>query len=144
MDRELVIMSRPAKLKERTPGHIMVAVSTPGGKVEAWGFYPNGVRDEVVEGKWHRYTRSTVIQINERQYRALKAAIGRWRKTLDKEYTLALLDCTSFVWFVVRAAGVGVPEDQAWPDDLGNEFMKMHGESWGRCLARSEGPKRAE
>ena len=52
--RELVIMTRPAVVSQRTPGHATIAVSAAGIGEESWGFYPNGVRHEILERGWGR------------------------------------------------------------------------------------------
>lgn len=77
---ELVVMTRSLNIVDRTPGHAMLAVSTEGQQAEAWGFYPNGVKIEVVVGGWERYNRSSVIAISGTQYRNLKAEIKRWKQ----------------------------------------------------------------
>lgn len=136
--RELVFMTRPAGLRDRTPGHAMVAVSSAGVGEEAWGFYPDGVRDEIAVGGWQRYTASSVIPINAQQYAALKAEISLWR---NKAYVLGFRDCTDFALSVCEKAGIRIPSDSLFPGNVGAAFMKMHGESWGQCLGRSAGTR---
>lgn len=131
--RELVIMTRPAALGDFTPGHAMIAVSTAGVGEEAWGFYPDGVKDEIGIGGWERYNHSTVVDINPVQYVALKGAIEQWR---NRSYILVYRDCTDFVISVCRQAGITVPRDALWPSNVGKRFVKLHGEGWGQCLAR--------
>lgn len=131
--RELVVMTRPAVVRELTPGHAMIAISSAGIGEEAWGFYKNGIRDEIFEGGWHRYTRSTVIEINDTQYAALKAEIATWKSA---KYWLGYRDCTDFALAVCQKAGIRVPADSLFPGNLGDAFIKLHGESWGRCLSR--------
>ena len=129
--RELVVMTRPASILDRTPGHAMIAVSTAGIGEEAWGFYPDGVRDELLEGGWGRYNRSSVVAISEGQYNALKSEIAKWAK---KGYVIALRDCTDFALAVMRAAKIPVPGDSAWPDSLGKDIEALNGKGGGRCL----------
>jgi len=129
---ELVVMSRPA-MQGITLGHIMIAVSRAGEGEQAWGFYPDGVKDEILAGGWHRYTSSTVIQLNEGQYKSLLAAINNYRSS--KKYELLTSNCKHFVITVLMHAGIQVPEDTLFPNDQGKAFMKMYGEGWGSCLA---------
>jgi hypothetical protein len=129
---ELVVMSRPA-LDGFTPGHIMVAVSHSKKGEQAWGFYPDGVQDEIIMGGWQRYTRSSVIKINEMEYYQLLAAIEKFKKT--NEYNLFRNNCISFVNAVLKRAGIDVPEQTFWPDSQGKQYIKKHGEAWGKCLS---------
>lgn len=129
--RELVIMTRPAVVSQGTPGHAMIAVSTAGQGEEAWGFYPDGVQDEIVKGGWGRYTRSAVVVISEQQYRALRAEIDRWQ---GQAYIMVIRDCTDFALAVLRAARIPIPPDSAWPDNLGADIQALHGRAGGRCL----------
>ncbi len=129
--RELVIMTRPINFIERTPGHAMIAVSTAGGGVEAWGFYPTGVEDEILKGGWYRYNRSSVVPINETQYIALKLEIEKWKK---KTYVIAMQDCTDFVIAVMTAAKIPTPNDSLWPGSMGADVEALNGKGGGRCL----------
>ncbi len=129
--RELVVMTRPASILNLTPGHAMIAVSTAGVGEEAWGFYPDGVRDEILVGGWGRYNRSSVVTISDGQYKALKLEIEKWRK---KGYIIAIRDCTDFALAVMKAAKIPVPGDSAWPDNLGNDIEALNGKGGGRCL----------
>jgi hypothetical protein len=126
-------MTRPLNLSERTPGHAMIAVSTAGAGEEAWGFYPNGVQDEVLKGGWHRYNTSSVIPISQAQYVALKNEIGVWKK---KRYVIGVADCTDFALSVMSAAKIPIPSDSLWPGNLGEDMDALHGSSGGRCLDR--------
>ena len=129
--RELAVMTRRLNVKESTPGHAMIAVSTAGVGEEAWGFYATGVKDEILQGGWHRYNRSAVIPITEAQYRALTAEIERWKK---KGYFLAFRDCTDFALAVMNAAKIPIPSDSLWPGNLGKDMEALHGAGGGRCL----------
>lgn len=129
--RELVVMTRPLNLEERTPGHAMIAVSTEGVGEEAWGFYPTKVEDEILKGGWHRYNRSSVIPISDAQYRALKAEIERWKQ---KTYVGAIQDCTDFALAIMSAAKIATPNDRLWPGDLGADIAALHGTGGGRCI----------
>lgn len=129
--RELVIMTRPAVMSQGTPGHAMIAISTAGRGEEAWGFYPDGVRDELAVGGWGRYSRSSVVQISEVQYQDLKTEIAGWRR---KSYVFAVRDCTDFALALMRAAKIRTPRDSAWPDNLGKDIQALHGRAGGRCL----------
>ena len=130
---ELVVMSRPALDGHVTPGHIMVAVSIAGVGEQAWGFYPDGVKNEIIKGGWNRYTSSVVIPINSVQYRALVKAIDQY--AAKNTYSLMSTNCRDFVMTVLRSAGIKVPADKLWPNDEGKQFMKLYGEGWGSCLA---------
>jgi len=129
--RELVVMTRPAVFSQKTPGHAMIAISTAGAGEEAWGFYPDGIRDEIVQGGWGRYTRSSLVPISDSQYRALKREIEAWR---NKSYLIAIRDCTDFALALLRAAKIAIPSDSAWPDNLGKDIEALHGRAGGRCL----------
>ena len=109
----------------------MIAVSTAGVGEEAWGFYPNGIHDEILEGGWGRYTRSSVVSISSLQYRRLKAEITAWK---TKSYLIAVRDCTDFALALMRAAQIPTPSDSAWPDNLGKDIQTMHGRAGGQCL----------
>ena len=126
---ELAIMSRPA-LDGATAGHIMIAVAIAGLGEKAWGFYPDGIKDEIIVGGWHRYTSSTVIRLSESQYLLLLIAIGDFKK----KYSLFSNNCIKFVVTVLGQAHIKVDEEKLWPNDQGKQFMKQYGEQWGRCL----------
>lgn len=128
---ELVVMSRPA-LQGLTPGHIMLAVSVPGGGEQAWGFYPDGIKDEIRTGGWHRYTSSVVIPISAAQHRQLLQSIASYRRTHD--YKLLSTNCRHFVVSMLLSLGIQVGQHQLWPNDQGKLLMKQHGERWGSCL----------
>lgn len=130
---ELVVMSRPAG-DGVTPGHIMLATAVAGVGEKAWGFYSEGVKDEIVKGGWHRYTNSVVISISQSQYMQLVQAIEAYKKT--NTYHLTSTNCIHFVRTMLQSIGVKVPADQLWPNDEGKQFVKMYGERWGQCLAR--------
>jgi len=130
---ELVVMSRPA-VDGFTPGHIMLATSVAGVGEQAWGFYPEGVKDEIIQGGWQRYTNSVVIPITQAQYSQLLLTIENYKKS--NSYGLFGTNCRHFVMTVLRAIDVQVPEDKLWPNDQGKQFVKMYGEKWGQCLAR--------
>jgi len=123
---------------EATPGHAMLVIAAPGKRVEAFGFYPDGVQDETRKGGWERYTRSAVITLNARQYERLRATIHTWR---EQQYRLTRTDCVGFVFDVLNAAGIQVAERKWLPDDFGEEIVKAHGESWGMCLGRAAVPR---
>lgn len=127
-------MTRPSDFLSRspTPGHAMIAVSTAGEGEEAWGFYPGGIKNELLVGGWERYNRSSVIPINDIQYNLLKSEIEKWR---NKGYILTLRDCTDFVLDVLKAAKIPTPEDSLWPSNLGEDMEALHGKNAGRCLA---------
>lgn len=129
---ELVVMSRPA-LDGFTPGHIMLATAVAGVGEKAWGFYPDGVKDEIVVGGWHRYVSSVVIPIDAKQYAHLLQTVERYRKT--KKYQLLGTNCRHFVMTMLSEIGIDVPVDTLWPNDQGKQFMKKYGERWGQCLA---------
>ncbi|HNC04376.1 MAG TPA: hypothetical protein PLY05_13620 [Agitococcus sp.] len=132
---ELVVMTRPVKLTERTPGHAMVAISIAGVGEEAWGFYPKGVKDEIAEGGWHRYNRQSVIPISKKQYTDMKTEIEKWK---SKDYIMGYRDCTDFALAVLKAANISVPKDSiaTLPDDFGADIVSLNGGGGGRCLAR--------
>jgi hypothetical protein len=130
---ELSVISRPALKGGTTPGHIMVAVAIAGVGEQAWGFYRDGIQDEIAKGGWIRYTSSTVIQITGGQYRTLVQAIETYRK--QHKYGLLTTNCRHFVSTVLQQSGIEVPEKHLWPNDEGKAFMKMYGEGWGSCLA---------
>ena len=130
---ELVVMSRPA-LDGFTPGHIMLATSVAGVGEQAWGFYSEGVKDEIVVGGWQRYTNSIVIEITQAQYAQLLQSIEQYKRATT--YSLLGTNCRHFVMTLLRSIGVNVPEDTLWPNDEGKQLVKMYGESWGRCLAK--------
>lgn len=134
--RELAVMTRPLALSQGTPGHAMIAVSTAGQGEEAWGFYTDGVRDEILEGGWHRYNTSSVIPISDAQYQALKAELKKWDKKQGggKTYILTMRDCTDFALSVMKAAKIPTPADSLWPGNLGDDLTKLHGTQGGRCL----------
>ncbi len=137
--RELVVMTRPKNLisPDPTPGHAMIAISTEGGGVEAWGFYLDAnekgeyVRDEIEKGGWGRYTTSSVVSISPEQYSNILKEIEKWRK---KKYYLALRDCTDFALAVLKAANITTPTDALWPGNLGSRITRMHGTQGGRCI----------
>jgi hypothetical protein len=129
---ELAVMSRPAFGGGATPGHIMIAVAIAGVGEKAWGFYPSGIKDEIVEGRWIRYTSSVVIPISTAQYSALTQAITSYRERIP--YHLLSTNCRHFVMTVLRQSGIEVPPATLWPNDEGKAFMKMYGETWGSCL----------
>ena len=138
--RELVVMTRPLQLSldnNASPGHAMIAISTEGHGVEAWGFYldteHNGihVRDEIEKGQWGRYDTSSVIPISSRQYQSIIREIERWKK---KKYILAIRDCTDFVLAMLKAAEIAAPRDTLWPSNLGDRMTGMHGAGGGRCI----------
>jgi hypothetical protein len=126
-------MSRPA-LDGFTPGHIMIVLAIAGMGEKAWGFYPEGIKDEIAVGGWHRYTSSTVLRLQECQYRLLLKAIDEYKT--KNSYSLFGTNCRHFVVTVLRQAGIEVKEETLWPNDQGKQYMKMYGESWGRCLAK--------
>lgn len=128
---ELAIMSRPA-LDGFTPGHIMLAIASSGIGEEAWGFYPEGVKDEVQVGGWQRYTSSTVMPISYAQYQHLKKAIENYKKT--NTYQLFGTNCRHFVVTVLREVGIAMEEETLWPNDQGKQYVRMYGEGWGQCL----------
>lgn len=129
--RELVIMTRPAVLSQGTPGHAMISVATAGRGEEAWGFYGDGIRDEVNEGGWGRYSRSSVVKISEAQYQKLTLEVAAWRR---KSYVFTIRDCTNFALALMTAAKIPTPSDSAWPDTLGKDVEALHGRAGGRCL----------
>lgn len=137
--RELVVMTRPKKLIsfDPTPGYAMIAVSTEGGKVEAWGFYKDAdekgiyVRDEIEKGRWGRYTTSSVISISPSQYQNIIAEVNRWK---GKKYILTTRDCTDFALALLKSANIATPTDSLWPGNLGDDITKIHGTQGGRCI----------
>ena len=129
---EVAVMSRPA-LDGLTPGHIMVAVAIAGVGEQAWGFYPEGIKDEILVGGWQRYTSSSVIRISSAQYLLLLQAIDDYKK--KNSYHLFGTNCRDFVVTVLKQAGITVDSQTLWPNDQGKQYMKKYGESWGQCLA---------
>jgi hypothetical protein len=109
----------------------MISVATAGQGEEAWGFYPDGIKDEVIAGGWVRYSRSSVVTISDAQYQMLKLEVAAWKK---KSYVFAIRDCTDFALALMRAANIPTPSDSAWPDNLGKDVEAMHGRAGGRCL----------
>lgn len=137
--RELVVMTRPKKLLsyDPSPGHAMIAVSTEGGKVEAWGFYNTAdkdgiyVRDEIEKGGWGRYTTSSVLNISPIQYQNIISEVQKWK---SKKYILTHRDCTDFVLAILESANIPTPKDSLWPGNLGDDITEMHGSQGGRCV----------
>ena len=143
---ELAVMTRPAVLAAASPGHAMIVIAAPGKRVEAWGFHPGGIRDEVVEGGWQRYTRSAVITLTPEQYRTFRTTLQVWRSKGSWPlygYSLTTTDCVGFAYEVLKSAGIEVRDRKLLPDDFGAEVVKAHGESWGMCLARTAQPRTA-
>lgn len=129
--RELGILSRPASIFSLTPGHVMVTISSPGRGEEAFGFYPDGVRDEFTQAPLGTYTTVAVVRIDEAQYRAIKQRIEDWR---DTGYVLGIRDCTDFVGSVLESARLAPVADAIWPATYGERSEQVFGRGGVRCL----------
>jgi hypothetical protein len=111
-------------LPDGLAGHGFVAVETPGGRREAWGFSPQNYgsmdprRDLArltsgVPGQVHRDdaalskpgVRVRTIPISGEQARAALAKISEYRTT-SPQFSLARRQCSTFATDVAKAAGI--------------------------------------
>ncbi len=135
---QLIVLTRPACAKTIKPGHAMIAIGDnryPEYKkarcLEAWGFYPDGIRDELAQDNLHLYTRSVVIPITSEQYRKIRKAVEDWKLT-DPNWILGFRDCTDFVQKMLASIGIHI-EDYLWPDNFGLSLESRFGSKWGHC-----------
>jgi len=92
-------------------------------RVRGFGFYPDAatsfarlvllrqvpgfVADELLNRKFSHVEEQIVVYVDERQYRAAEAVIGRWQ--CQGEYRLLLKDCVTLMRDVAAAIGLNAP-----------------------------------
>lgn len=141
--RELAILTRPASVREGTPGHALITLNTAGSGEEGWGYYPDGLLDELEPNRLTelgRYTRVVVVRnLTEDQYAAIRATVSEWRESPER-YKIGLRDCTGFVTQVMRAAGLREQDRSTlWPDTVGSDLERHYGTGGVRCLVGPPG-----
>ncbi len=135
---QLMVMTRPANIGNRTLGHAMIAIGNnrctgiqKSCCLEAWGLYPDGIRNELLQNNLHLYTRSIVIPISGLEYRKIRKAVEDWRLN-GPDWTIAYMDCTDFVQKLLASIGIKV-KDYLWPDNFGKSLESHFGSQWGHC-----------
>lgn len=135
---QIYVLTRPCEgWCVKTPGHALIALSRNGCDMaecclEAWGFYPEGVVDELGNDDFYVYDRSVAFPITDTQRQLVEAEVARWR---SETYILGIRDCTDFVVAVLAAAGIRIV-DKLFPGDFGAGLELQFGRRMGVCQSR--------